>query len=257
VWGGGFLAQMGVVDFAGGIVVHISAGMAALASVIYIGKRKVKPEESLEPHNIVFVALGTGLLWFGWFGFNAGSALAANGIAAQSFVNTDISGSIAMITWLFISWLRDGRPSMVGAMTGAIAGLAAITPCAGYIPSWAAFIVGIASGFVCYYAVLLKSKLGWDDALDVWGVHGVGGALGSVLVGIFAFKDVNGISGLLEGDTHQFLVQLFAVAFTAIYAYVVTYAILKIVDSIVPIRVSEEAEVQGLDEALHGETAYR
>jgi Amt family ammonium transporter len=257
IWGGGFLAQMGVVDFAGGIVVHISAGMAALASVIYIGKRNVKPGESLEPHNVVYVALGTGLLWFGWFGFNAGSALAANGIAAQSFVNTDISGSIAMITWLFISWLRDGKPSMIGAMTGAIAGLAAITPCAGYIPSWAAFIVGIMAGFICYYAVQLRLKLGWDDALDVWGVHGVGGALGSLLVGVFAFKSVNGVSGLLEGNPHQFLVQLLAVVVTAIYAYYATYGILKLVNKIVPIRVSEEAEEEGLDKVIHGEKAYR
>ena len=161
IWGGGFLAKMGVVDFAGGIVVHVSAGMAALASVIYIGRRNVPPGESLEPHNIAYVALGTGLLWFGWFGFNGGSALAANGIASQAFCNTDIAGSTAMITWLIISWLRDGRPSMIGAMTGAVAGLATITPCAGYVPTWAAFIIGIIAGFICYYAVLLKSKLGW------------------------------------------------------------------------------------------------
>jgi len=257
IWGGGFLEKMGVVDFAGGIVVHISAGMAALASVIYIGKRNVKAGESLEPHNVVYVALGTGLLWFGWFGFNAGSALAANAIAAQSFVNTDISGSIAMITWLCISWFREGKPSMIGAMTGAIAGLAAITPCAGYVPSWAASIVGMTAGVVCYYAVQLRLRLGWDDALDVWGVHGVGGALGSLLVGVFAFKNVNGVSGLLEGNTHQFLVQLFAVVVTIIYAYYVTYAILKIVDKIVPLRVSEETEEEGLDKAILGEKAYR
>lgn len=257
IWGGGFLAQLGVVDFAGGIVVHVSAGMAALASVIYIGKRHVKPGESLEPHNVAYVALGTGLLWFGWFGFNGGSALAANGVAAQAFVNTDISGSIAMLTWLFISWIHDGRPSMIGAMTGAVAGLATITPCAGYVPSWAAFIIGIISGFVCYYAVQLRLKFGWDDALDVWGVHGVGGALGSVLVGVFAFKNINGISGLLEGDTHQFIIQLLAMLFTAVYAFGVTYLILKVVDRYVPIRVPEDIEEKGLDEGIHGETAYR
>jgi Amt family ammonium transporter len=257
IWGGGFLAKMGVVDFAGGIVVHVSAGMAALASVVFIGKRNVKPGEDLEPHNIAYVALGTGLLWFGWFGFNGGSALAANGIASQAFVNTDIAGSTAMITWLIISWLRDGRPSMIGAMTGAVAGLATITPCAGYVPSWAAFIIGIMSGFVCFYAVQLRLKLGWDDALDVWGVHGVGGILGSILVGVFAFKSVNGVSGLLEGNTHQFLVQVFAVVFCAIYAYVVTYGILKVVNAFIPVRVPEEVEIKGLDEAIHGEVAYR
>jgi Amt family ammonium transporter len=257
IWGGGFLAQMGVVDFAGGIVVHVSAGMAALASVIYIGKRHVKPGESLAPHNIAYVALGTGLLWFGWFGFNAGSALAANGIAAQSFVNTDIAGSIAMITWLFISWLQEGKPSLIGAMTGAIAGLATITPCAGYVPSWAAFIIGIMAGVVCYYAVQLKVKLGWDDALDVWGVHGVGGMLGSILVGVFAFKSVNGVSGLLEGNIYQFWIQLAAVVFTAIYAYYVTYGILKLVDKIVPVRVSEAVEEEGLDQVILGENVYQ
>lgn len=257
IWGGGFLAKMGVVDFAGGIVVHISAGMAALASVIYIGKRNIPAGENMEPHNISYVALGTGLLWFGWFGFNGGDSLGANGIAAQAFVNTDISGSTAMITWLIISWLSDGRPSMIGAMTGAVAGLATITPCAGYVPTWASFIIGIISGFVCYYAVHLKNRLGWDDALDVWGVHGVGGALGSILLGVFAFKSINGVSGLLEGNSHQFLVQLFAMAFTSIYAYTVTYGILKVIDKIVPIRVPEEVEIKGLDEAIHGEVAYR
>lgn len=168
VWGGGFLQKLGLVDFAGGIVVHVSAGIAALASVFFVGKRKLKKGESLAPHNITLIALGTGLLWFGWFGFNGGSALAANGIAAAAFVNTDIAGSVAMVTWLIISWFHKGKPSMVGVLTGAVAGLATITPGAGYVPAWAAFIIGILASIICYLAVELRIKLGWDDALDVW-----------------------------------------------------------------------------------------
>ncbi len=178
IWGGGWLMQHGVLDFAGGLVVHVSAGFAALASVFVVGRRKYGPGERGLPHNVAFVALGTGLLWFGWFGFNAGSALAANGIAAQAFVNTDIAGSIAMCTWLAISWRHDGKPSLVGALTGAVAGLACVTPCAGYIPTWAAFIVGLLAGSVCYTAVIFVKRMKWDDALDVWAAHGVGGFMG-------------------------------------------------------------------------------
>ncbi|HBN09381.1 MAG TPA: ammonium transporter [Cyanobacteria bacterium UBA8530] len=256
IWGGGFLAQWGLVDFAGGIVVHVSAGIAALATVFFVGKRKLLPGESLAPHNIAFVALGTGLLWFGWFGFNGGSALAANGVAATAFVNTDICGSIAMIVWLIISWVHEGRPSMVGALTGAVAGLATITPCAGYVPLWAAVVIGILSAFVCYGAVQLRIKAGWDDALDVWGVHGVGGILGSILVGVFASASINKISGLIEGNVHQFLVQLGGVAFTSIYAFAVTMLILKVIDMHSPVRVSDEVESRGLDAGIHGEAAY-
>ncbi|HEY9765732.1 MAG TPA: ammonium transporter [Chroococcales cyanobacterium] len=256
IWGGGFLAQWGLVDFAGGIVVHVSAGIAALATVFFVGKRKILPGESLAPHNIAFVALGTGLLWFGWFGFNGGSALAANGVAATAFVNTDIAGSMAMIVWLIISWIHEGRPSMVGALTGAVAGLATITPCAGYVPLWAAAVIGITSAFVCYGAVQLRIKAGWDDALDVWGVHGVGGILGSILVGVFASAAINKVSGLIEGNVHQFLVQLGGVAFTSIYAFAMTMLILKVIDMGSPVRVSHEVESRGLDEGIHGEAAY-
>lgn len=256
IWGGGFLARMGVVDFAGGIVVHVSAGVAALASVFAIGKRKLKSSENLGPHNITYVALGTGLLWFGWFGFNGGSALAANGVAAIAFINTDIAGSLAMITWLILSWIQDKRPSFVGALTGAVAGLATITPAAGYVEPWAAFIIGILSGLVCYAAVQFRIKLDWDDALDVWGVHGVGGILGSICVGIFARESVNGINGLIYGDTHQFLVQLFAVVITSVYAFVVTYGALKLINLFSPIRVGSKEEEEGLDKSIHGETAY-
>jgi len=256
IWGGGFLAQMGVVDFAGGMVVHVSAGIAALASVFFVGKRVMVPGEKAAPHNIAFVALGTGLLWFGWFGFNGGSALAANGVAATAFANTDIAGSFAMITWLLISWIHEKKPTMVGVLTGAVAGLATITPAAGYVRPWAAVIIGILSSVVCYIAVQVRIKLDWDDALDVWGVHGVGGILGSILVGVFAESVVNGTSGLVQGNVHQFLIQVFGVVFTALYAFVVTYLILKVINIFEAVRVPETMEIAGLDTSIHGEVAY-
>ena len=256
IWGGGFLQQMGVIDFAGGIVVHVTAGVAALASVIFIGKRKMTPGENAAPHNIAFVALGTGLLWFGWFGFNGGSALAANGIAAYAFVNTDISGSVAMIVWLLISWIREKRPSIVGALTGAVAGLATVTPAAGYIQPWAAVVIGAASGAVCYGAVLLRAKLALDDALDVFGCHGVGGILGSILVGVFASGAINKVNGALYGNMHQLVVQIIGVTITAVYTFVITFGLLKIINNFEPVRVSEEAELQGLDENILDEKAY-
>src|SRR6266700_309302 len=221
IWGGGFLAKWGVLDFAGGMVVHTSAGFAALASVWVVGTRHFAPGERTLPHNVAFVALGTGLLWFGWFGFNAGSALAANGVAAQAFVNTDIAGSIAMCTWLAISWLRDGKPSLVGAFTGAVAGLACITPAAGYIPTWAAFFVGLLAGSICYMAVMLRDRLKWDDALDVWAAHGVGGLMGTILLGFFAYLSVNaaGANGLFAGHAKFFGIQVGAALFTAAYSF--------------------------------------
>ncbi|MCX7615406.1 MAG: ammonium transporter [Clostridiales bacterium] len=256
IWGGGFLQKMGAVDFAGGMVVHVSAGVAALASVFFVGKRTMLPKEDETPHNITYVALGTGLLWFGWFGFNGGSALAANSVAAMAFVNTDIAGSIAMITWLFISWIHEKRPSFVGALTGAVAGLAMVTPAAGYIKPWAAVIIGFAAGSVCYLAVQLRTKMGWDDALDVWGVHGVGGILGSILVGVFAVKSIGGIDGLIAGNTKQFMVQVLAVLITTVYSFVVTYVLLKVINRITPVRVTKEVEINGLDDSIHKEQAY-
>ncbi len=256
IWGGGFLAKWGLVDFAGGVVVHVSAGIAALASVIYVGRRKLKNGESTAPHNIAFVALGTGLLWFGWFGFNGGSALAANGIAATAFVNTDIAGAVAMIAWLAISWMREGKPTMVGALTGAVAGLATITPAAGYVRPWAAALIGLASAIVCYGAVQIRARRGWDDALDVWGVHGVGGILGTILTGVFASAVVNGVSGAVEGNWRQLGVQCAGVLLTGAYSFGVTLGLLKIIDLFTPVRVSETVEEKGLDVELHGETAY-
>jgi ammonium transporter, Amt family len=256
VWGGGFLQQLGVVDFAGGIVVHISAGFAALASVFIVGKRKILPAEKTQPHNITYVALGTGLLWFGWFGFNGGSALAANGIASIAFVNTDIAGSLAMITWLCISWIHEGKPSMTGALVGSVAGLATITPGAGYVQPWAAAIIGVLAAFTCYGAIQLRAKLGWDDALDVWGCHGVGGLLGVILTGVFASASVNQVSGLIEGNVRQFGVELLAGVFTAAFAFGMTWLILKVLNHFSPVRVPDEVEVKGLDEGLFGEDAY-
>jgi len=258
IWGGGFLATWGVLDFAGGMVVHTSAGFAALASVWVVGRRHFAPGERTIPHNVAFVALGTGLLWFGWFGFNAGSALAANGIAAQAFVNTDIAGSIAMCTWLFISWARDGKPSLVGAFTGAVAGLAMVTPAAGYVPAWAAFVIGVVAGSLCYLAVMFRERMQWDDALDVWAAHGVGGFVGTILLGAFAFLTVNaaGADGLFAGNAVFFGKQVAAALLVAAYAFGVTWLILKVLDRFQPVRVTDEVEFQGLDKELHGEDAY-
>ena len=258
IWGGGFLAKWGALDFAGGMVVHVSAGFAALASVWVVGARKFGPDERMLPHNVAFVALGTGLLWFGWFGFNAGSALAANGVAAQAFVNTDIAGSIAMCTWLFISWWRDGKPSLVGAFTGAVAGLACVTPCAGYVPTWAAFVIGLLAGSICYGAVVFRERMRWDDALDVWAAHGVGGLTGTILLGVFAFLSVNaaGANGLAAGNPAFLGIQIGAVAIVAVYAFVMTWLILKVLDRFEPVRVPDEVEQQGLDSEMREEEAY-
>jgi Amt family ammonium transporter len=258
IWGGGFLAEWGALDFAGGMVVHTSAGMAALASVWVVGRRRFAKGERSVAHNIAFVGLGTALLWFGWFGFNGGSALAANGVAAQAFVNTDIAGSVAMCTWLFITWKIDGKPSLVGAFTGAVAGLACVTPCAGYIPTWSAFVIGLLAGSVCYGAVKFKERMKWDDALDVWAAHGVGGIMGSILLGVFASTAINaaGADGLLEGNPRFLGVQVLAVLIIGTYSFVVTWIILKVINIFGPVRVPDEVEKLGLDSHLHGEDAY-
>jgi Amt family ammonium transporter len=256
VWGGGFLAKMGVVDFAGGIVVHLSAGMAALASVFFIGTRNLHVTDKATPHSIPFVALGAGLLWFGWFGFNGGSALAANGVAAVAFVNTNTAAAAGMVVWLALVWWREHRASMTGALTGAVAGLATVTPAAGFVPPWAAAFIGLCAAVLCYAAIQFRVRQNWDDALDVWGVHGVGGGLGTILTGVFASAAINKISGLAEGNGHQFLVQVAGVAIAAIYAFVVTYGILRLIQAFEPVRVSKETEIEGLDQILHGEVAY-
>src|SRR5436190_6255392 len=228
IWGGGLLAQWGVLDFAGGIVVHATAGFAALASVIYVGKRR---DLTNKPNSIPLIALGTGLLWFGWYGFNAGSALDVNAITGLAFLNTDVAASFAAITWLVIEWSRARKPKFVGLLTGAVAGLATITPAAGYVSLSYAVVIGIASGIVCYIAVDLKNRMKWDDALDVWGVHGVGGVLGTILLGVFATTKVNaaGANGLWFGGTGFFMKELVAVVGAALYAFVFTYVMLKLI----------------------------
>ena len=253
LWGGGMLAEWGARDFAGGLVVHISAGFAALASVIYVGRRRIVDS----PHNIPFIALGTGLLWFGWYGFNAGSELKVDHITSLAFLNTDIAASFAATTWLFIEWWHAKKPHFVGLLTGAVAGLATITPAAGYVPIWASVVIGILSGVVCYYAIQLKNRLKWDDALDVWGVHGVGGFLGIVSLGLFASTAINpaGGAGLIHGSGAFFGKQLAIAAGGAAYAFAFTYAMLVVINLITPVRVGEEDE-RGLDEAMHGEMAY-
>ncbi len=253
IWGNGLLAQWGVRDFAGGIVVHASAGWAALASVLYIGRRKIADS----PHNIPFIALGTGLLWFGWYGFNAGSELKLDDITSVAFLNTDLAASFAAVTWLFVEWRHARKPHFVGLLTGAVAGLATITPAAGYVPIDASVIIGIAAALVCYFAVQLKNRLNWDDALDVWGVHGVGGLLGIILLGVFASATMNpnGGVGLIHGSSSFFVKQVVAGVGCSAYAFLFTWISLKVIDQITPVRVGEEDEA-GLDEAMHGESAY-
>ncbi|NOZ14111.1 MAG: ammonium transporter [Acidobacteria bacterium] len=255
VWGGGILQKWGVLDFAGGIVVHAIAGMAALASVFFVGRRKVKERG---PHSIPLVALGTGLLWFGWYGFNAGSELQVNAITALAFLNTDVAASFAAVTWLIIEWSRGKKPKFVGLLTGAVAGLATITPAAGYVSTGSAAIIGIIAGIVCYLAVSMKNHLGWDDALDVWGVHGVGGTIGVIMLGIFATTAVNagGANGLLSGGSAFFLKETVAVLAASAYAFVFSYFMLAVINKITPVRVSETEEELGMDESLHGENAY-
>lgn len=253
VWGGGLLADWGVKDFAGGIVVHATAGFAALASVIYVGKRR---DQASPPNSIPLVAIGTGLLWFGWYGFNAGSELAVDEITTLAFLNTDVAASFAAITWLIIEWSVEKKPKFVGLLTGAVAGLATITPAAGFVPLWAAMVIGIAAGAVCYLAVRLKNKLGWDDALDVWGVHGIGGMLGTILLGVFAVKAVGGTAGLIDGNASFFFKEVISVVGAAIYAFGFTYLMLLIINQIFTVKVSEVEEDEGLDLALHGEKAY-
>ena len=257
IWGNGLLAQWGVLDFAGGIVVHVTAGFAALASVFYVGARV---DKNSTPNSIPLVAIGTGLLWFGWYGFNAGSELRVDDVTSAAFVNTDVAASFATIVWLLIEWSREKKPKFVGLLTGSIAGLACITPCAGFVPLWAAALIGALASIFCYLAVMLKNKMHWDDALDVWGVHGVGGLIGSILLGLFASKAINpsvGVEGLLiGGQTSFFVKQLVASVCSALYAFIFTYIMLVIINMITPVRVPEDQELSGLDMALHGETAY-
>ncbi len=255
VWGGGWMAEYGVLDFAGGIVVHALAGMAALATVFFLGARRVSEPE---PHNIPFVALGTALLWFGWFGFNAGSALAANEISALAFINTQIGAAFAAVTWMILDWTIQKKPTLVGFCVGAIAGLATITPAAGYVAPQGAMLIGILAGSIPYAAVLLRKKMNWDDALDVWGVHGIGGVVGILALGLLATTQMNpgGADGLFYGESSFFVKELVGVGVGVAWAFIVTYVLLWVINKVTPVRVSDDAERAGLDSALHGEKAY-
>jgi Amt family ammonium transporter len=254
----GWLSALGVLDFAGGTVVHLSSGVAALVAALMVGRRMGLIEPSTEPHDVPMTILGAGLLWFGWFGFNAGSALGANGVAAVALVTTNTAAAMAALTWVTISWLHRGSPSVVGAAIGAVAGLVAITPAAGFVTPAAAVLIGFGVGVICYAASLLRLRSRVDDALDVFAVHGVGGAFGAVATGVFATVAVNeaGRDGLLAGQAGQVLLQLFGVAVVAIYSAAMTAGILLVVNVVVRIRVPGDAEETGLDLAQHGEIAY-
>jgi Amt family ammonium transporter len=256
IWGHGFLEQWGVLDFGGGMVVQGAAGFSALASIYVIKKRVFAPGEEEKPSNIPLIAIGLSLLWFGWLGDNPAGAFAANGVAAQAFVNTFIAGGCAMVVWMLTDWVRTGKVSMVGSLTGVLAGLVAVTPCAGFVPTWAAVFISLAAGWICYGALLFRKRRQWDDSLDVWGVHGVGGLFGSLMVGWFAYSSVNGASGLMEGNPKQFGLQLAAVAITLNYTFAVTWVIFKVIDVVGSLTVAAQVQAKGLDEELHGETAY-
>jgi ammonium transporter, Amt family len=259
VWGGGFLGAAGVLDFAGGLVVHLNAGIAGLVCCLVIGKRQGYGTEYMAPHNLVLTLIGTSLLWVGWFGFNAGSALASGELAGSAMLNTHISAAVAALVWMTVEWASRGKPSVLGLLTGAVAGLGTITPAAGYIEPWAAMVVGFLAGVVCYWAsVIVKTRLGYDDSLDVFGVHGVGGALGTILVGVFATKVINDVNkgqavGLMDGNGGQILTQLYGVVVVTVFCGIATWIILKIVDAMVGLRATRDEEVEGLDTALHGE----
>jgi Amt family ammonium transporter len=259
VWGvGGWLHTMGALDFAGGTVVHINSGVAALAAALVMGRRIGYPKEPILPNNLTLTVLGAGILWFGWFGFNAGSALASGGLATSAFVVTHLAAATATLTWCLAEYLGRGKASVLGAASGSVAGLVAITPASGYVGPLAAIAIGGVVGMLCYSAINLKHAFGYDDSLDVFGVHGVGGAWGALATGIFASKAINsaGGDGLLHGNAAQLGVQAVGVAATAIYSFVLTFVILKVVDALVGLRVTEQEEITGLDLSQHGEVGY-
>ncbi len=254
VWGGGWLGGLGELDFAGGTVVHISSGVAALICALVLGKRRGHGSDNMSPHNLPFTVIGAGLLWVGWFGFNAGSALAADGIASSAFVATQVAAAAGALAWLAVEWGYRGTPTLLGAASGAVAGLVAITPAAGFVGPVSAVLIGLGGGVVCYLGVFLKNKMGYDDALDVLGIHGIGGTWGAIATGLFA--SVGGGTGLFFGNPGQVLIQSRGVGATWVFAGLGTFVILKIVDGVVGLRVSQEEEVLGLDLTQHSERAY-
>ena len=259
VWGtGGFLRSMGALDFAGGTVVHISAGASALVAVLIMGKRTGFGKVPMTPHNLPFAVIGAAMLWVGWFGFNAGSALGANGLASSAFMTTHTAASLAALGWMAAEWIRTGKPTMLGAASGAVAGLVAITPASGFVTPLAAIVIGFGAGVICYSACLLKPLFGYDDSLDVVGVHGVGGVFGAIMTGVFATKTINpaGNDGLLYGNPSLLVTQLIAVAATVLFAVVGTGVILAALKAVMGLRITEQEERQGLDLSQHSESAY-
>ena len=259
VWGGGFLAELGALDFAGGLVIHILSGVSGLTICILLGKRSGYGPTAMIPHNLPMVLLGATLLWFGWFGFNAGSALGANALAANAFVVTQAAAAAATVSWVIVEWKVNGKPTVLGAASGCIAGLVAITPAAGFVAPMPSVIIGLIAGVVCYFAVaVLKEKLGYDDALDAFGVHGIGGTWGAIATGIWATTEVNpdGANGLFYGETHLFVAQLISIVVAYALAIAGTYILFKIVSSFTSIRADEAEELTGLDIVEHGERGY-
>ena len=255
VWGGGFLGDAGVLDFAGSTVVHINSGIAALVGPIVLGPWRGYGTENMAPHNLVLSMIGASLLWVCWFGFNAGSAVAANGSAGMAMAVTQIAAAAAAVTWMVVEWTFRGKPSVLGIISGAVAGLVAITPASGYVDPFGALMIGLAAGLACYWgAVVLKPKMGYDDTLDVFGLHGIGGITGAVLTGVFAVEAIGGTAGLLEGNAGQVLIQIEGIAATVVYCAIATFVILKVIGATMGLRVDEETEVGGLDYNLHGET---
>ena len=259
VWGvGGWMGKMGALDFAGGTVVHISSGISALATAIIIEKRLGYGVTAYIPHNLPMTITGAALLWFGWFGFNAGSALACNGLAANAFVVTHVASAAAALSWIFIEWIHRGKPTTLGAASGAVAGLVAITPGSGFVGPLSAIIIGGLGGLICYGGVLMKTKLGYDDSLDVVGIHGLGGTWGALATGLFASTKINpdGANGLFFGNAFQLWIQVVSVAATMVFAFLMTLIILKVVDLLVGLRITKEEEQKGMDISLHNEAGY-
>ena len=257
VWGGGFLADDGVLDFAGGTVVHINAGVAGLVAAIVLGKRRGYGSENMAPHNLVLSVIGASMLWVGWFGFNAGSAGAADGAAGMAMAVTQIAAAAAALSWLVCEWIVHKKPSVLGIVSGAVAGLVAITPASGFVAPGGALVIGLIAGLACFWgATSLKKMLGYDDSLDAFGVHGIGGIVGALLTGVFAVEAIGGTPGLLEGNAGQVIIQMEGIAATIVYCAVVSFVILKVVDAIVGLRVDEDTEIAGLDYSLHGETVH-
>ncbi|MBP1048196.1 ammonium transporter [Enterococcus sp. BWM-S5] len=257
VWGGGFLDAIGSVDFAGGNVVHISSGISGLVLAIVLGKRREYKQTEYRPHNIPFVVLGAGLLWFGWFGFNAGSALAPNGLAVHALLTTNTAAASAMLSWMLIEKLTNGKPTVVGACTGAVVGLVAITPGAGFVSLWSSLVIGALVSPFCYYFIsVIKHRFGFDDALDAFGCHGIGGIFGGIMTGIFADASVGGKAGLVYGETQLFIAQLESILFTLLFAGLASFIIIKAIQLFMPIRVTPKEEALGMDRIEHDETAY-